>query len=95
MGRGQSSSSVLVALFYGSLALSVTFLNKTVVSEQGFNFPFLLMACQVGLTVALFAAGWATGLFSLPAEECGWKQGGGGKEKLVQTSNVAIYRYKM
>ncbi len=37
-----------VVLFYGVTSLSLNFLNKAVVSSYDFNFPFFIMACQVG-----------------------------------------------
>lgn len=38
---------VTVALFYGICSISMNFLNKVIVSTYEFNYPYLIMTCQV------------------------------------------------
>ncbi|XP_059082268.1 uncharacterized protein LOC131879833 isoform X2 [Tigriopus californicus] len=40
-----------VALFYGLCSISMNFLNKLVVSTYEFNYPYLIMTCQMVVTV--------------------------------------------
>ena len=37
----------LIAIFYGTCSISMTFLNKDVISSFKFNFPFLILSIQV------------------------------------------------
>lgn len=42
---------VTVALFYGICSISMNFLNKVIVSTYEFNYPYLIMTCQMIVTV--------------------------------------------
>ncbi|KAK7082574.1 Meckelin [Halocaridina rubra] len=58
--------SLSSAVMYGVLSLSMAFLNKAVVSEYQFNFPFFILACQMLLTVCILECLRITGKFSIP-----------------------------
>ena len=48
-GGSERTRGAAAAAFYGVCSISLNFLNKAVVSSYGFNHPFFIMVCQVGL----------------------------------------------
>ncbi|KAG7167246.1 UDP-galactose/UDP-glucose transporter 7-like 1 [Homarus americanus] len=62
-GRGPALGA---ALLYGTISLSMAFLNKAVMSQYGFNYPFFILSCQMILTVTVLEVMRAFGKFGIP-----------------------------
>lgn len=60
------ASALMAALFYGILSLSMSFLNKAVISQYRFNFPLFILSCQMMLTFVVLEVMRASGKFGLP-----------------------------
>ncbi|XP_042858259.1 UDP-galactose/UDP-glucose transporter 7-like [Penaeus japonicus] len=66
MPSAAQATAVAAAVLYGCLSLSMAFVNKAVLSQYRFNYPFFLMACQMLLTMCVLEALRASGRVSLP-----------------------------
>ena len=51
----QVSKSFGAALFYGLTSLLTNFINKALLNEFNFNFPFFIMAAQMLSTLTIFS----------------------------------------
>ncbi|XP_045605830.1 uncharacterized protein [Procambarus clarkii] len=60
-------SALSAAVLYGVLSLSMAFLNKAVISQYKFNFPFFILSCQMMLTLIILEVMRALGKFGLPS----------------------------
>ncbi|ROT75065.1 hypothetical protein C7M84_006406 [Penaeus vannamei] len=66
MPSAAQATAVVAAVLYGSLSLSMAFVNKAVISQYKFNYPFFLLACQMLITICVLEALRASGKVSLP-----------------------------
>lgn len=66
MPSAAQATAVVAAVLYGSLSLSMAFVNKAVISQYKFNYPFFLLACQMLITMCVLEALRASGKVSLP-----------------------------
>jgi len=60
------STGLLAALLYGASSISLTFLNKAVLSSYDFNFPFLVLTLQILVTIATLEVLCHLEVISLP-----------------------------
>ncbi|XP_064078018.1 uncharacterized protein LOC135195615 isoform X2 [Macrobrachium nipponense] len=59
-------AAVSSAVLYGVLSLSMAFLNKTIISSYGFDYPFFILFCQMTLTMCVMEFMKKSQKFHLP-----------------------------